>query len=68
MLQRSGIVFVPSIIKDPHFADYQKKLDKLESQYLNKEISYADYVAKKEELDNVYTKEVQERDEIISGE
>lgn len=50
-----------TIVKDPHFAGYKEKRDHLESQYLNKEITYADYVAAVDELDQTYNKEVQER-------
>ena len=55
------------IIKDPHFSHYQEKRDSLESQYLSKEISYADYVKQLEELDDQYSKEVQDRTDIITG-
>lgn len=55
-----------SIIKDPHYGEYQAKLDALESQYLHKEISYAEYVGKKKELEDIYTKEVRDRNDVIS--
>lgn len=55
-----------AIIKDPQFETYQEKRDALESRYLRKEITYADYVEKTEELDTSYSKEVQKRDEIIA--
>ena len=55
-----------AIIKDPHFAEYQKNRDELEGQYLRKDITYAEYVEKMDELDNDYTKEVQERNAILS--
>ena len=55
-----------TIIKDPHFAQYQQNLDSLESEYLAKKITYAEYLERKKELDEKYTKEVKERNEIIS--
>ncbi|MBU0468458.1 MAG: hypothetical protein KKD07_01990 [Candidatus Omnitrophica bacterium] len=55
-----------SIIKDPHFTNYKAKRDALESQYLQKEISYADYSEGMDALDESYAKEVQERDAKIS--
>jgi len=55
-----------SIVKDPHFSDYKEKRDALESQYLRKEITYAEYVEKMEELDVKYENEVRQRDTIIS--
>ena len=44
------------------FANYKEKRDALESQYLQREISYVDYVEGMDELDESYAKEVQERD------
>ncbi|HLF18290.1 MAG TPA: hypothetical protein VI749_05265 [Candidatus Omnitrophota bacterium] len=55
-----------AIIQDPHFTDYKQQRDDLEGQYLRKEITYAEYVERMDELDNDYTKEVQERDAILS--
>ena len=51
-----------SIIQDPHFAGYKEKRDALESQYLRKEISYADYLKQVEELDAKYNGEVKSRE------
>ena len=48
-------------IKDPHFETYQQRRDALESQYLNKEISYPEYVEGMETLDQKYAREVEER-------
>ena len=57
-----------TIIKDPHYASYQEQSDSLEKEYLSKKITYADYLDKKKILDEKYTKEVQNRDAIISPE
>jgi len=54
-----------SIIKDPHFAEYKEHRDALESQHLNKDITYVEYIEKMDELENKYQKEIQERDEIF---
>lgn len=56
-----------SLIKDPHFTSYKEKRDALESQYLQREISYADYVEKMDALDDSYAKEVKERDAKITA-
>ncbi|MBF0483182.1 MAG: hypothetical protein HQL25_00600 [Candidatus Omnitrophica bacterium] len=56
-----------SIIKDPHFEQYKEERDALESQYLKKEISYADYIQKMKDLDMKYTKEVKERDDKLQS-
>ena len=54
-----------NFVKDPHFDVYKTNLDVLESRYLKKEITYAEYLEKKKELDGKYNKEVQERTEKI---
>ena len=56
-----------TIIQDPHYAEYQAQLDALEHRYLQKEISYAEYLDKKSQLEDTYTKEVNERTEVIYG-
>ncbi len=55
-----------TFIKDPHFAEYQANMDALESEYLAKKITYAEYIERKKELEDQYTKEVEERNEILS--
>ena len=55
-------------VQDPHFADYKEKRDELESQYLQKKISYAQYLEQRTALDDKYAQEVQERNEKIMGE
>jgi len=57
-----------TIIQDPHFAEYEKKQQALEHQYLQKEITYAQYLEKKGELEDQYTKEVDDRNKVIYGE
>lgn len=54
-------------IKDPHFADYQQTLDELEKEYLDKKITYAEYMERRQALDEKYEKEVQERTEVIEN-
>lgn len=54
-----------TLIKDPLFVEYKEKRDVLESSYLRKEITYADYVKGMEDLDEIYDKEVQERESKI---
>ena len=51
-----------SIIQDPHFAGYKEKRDAVESQYLRKQISYADYKKQLEEIDSKYNNEVKSRE------
>lgn len=56
-----------TFISDPHYAQYQEKLDDLERQQLSGAISYAEYLERKRQLDQDYTKEVQKREQIIHG-
>ena len=56
-----------SFIQDPHFSKYKEKRDAIESQYLQREITYAQYVKEMDELDETYAKEVQERNAKISS-
>ena len=53
------------VVTDPHFARHQEKLDTLEKSYLAGELSYPDYLSKKKQLEDDYTKEVQVREEKI---
>ncbi len=57
-----------TILRDPHYASYQEQSDDLEKQYLDKKMTYADYLEKKKTLDDKYSKEVKQREEIISPE
>ena len=54
-----------SFIRDPHFAEYKKNRDALESSYLKKELTYAEYIKQKDRVDDKYSKEVQERTAVI---
>ncbi len=56
-----------TIFRDPHYAQYQEKLRALEHEYLVDEIDYATYLERKNDLDEQYAKEVQEREAVISG-
>ena len=54
-----------SIMQDPDFAQYKEQRDALETQYLHKEITYADYKEKVEALDQKYNSGVEERNSKI---
>jgi hypothetical protein len=56
-----------TIIQDPHYMEYRSKRDQIEADYLNKKITYSDYLNAIKELDQNYTKEVYERNEIITN-
>ena len=55
-----------SWVQDPHFTDYKNKRDDIESQYLKKELTYAQYLENLKELEDTYSQEVQERNEKIA--
>jgi len=57
-----------SILKDPHFAEYQRKEVNLERSYLHGQIDYAEFLERKKQLDEDYARDVQSRDAIIRGE
>jgi hypothetical protein len=54
-----------TFIRDPHFAGYQKKRDNLEKSYLRRDITYAQYMEERNQIDETYAQEVQERDNKI---
>ena len=56
-----------TIVQDPHFGEYQQKLDDLEKKYLSRKITYAEYLEQKKGIDKIYTKEVQHREDIINN-
>ena len=55
-----------TILQDPHYGSYQQQSDDLERQYLEKKITYADYLEQKKALDDQYSKDVKKRDMILS--
>lgn len=54
-----------SFLRDPHFTAYKNNRDALESSYLKKEITYAEYIEQRDHLDDQYAKEVQKRTAVI---
>lgn len=56
-----------AIVQDPHFGNYKERLDEVEKQYLEKAITYAQYLEQKTALDEQYNKEVGERTQKIMG-
>ena len=52
-------------VRDPHFTQYKENRDALESEYLHKEITYAEYVEQRDRLDAQYDKEVYQRTQKI---
>ncbi len=54
-----------SIIQDTQFTEYRDQLDQLERDYLKKKITYSEYLEKKKEWEDLYTRQVEERKNII---
>ncbi len=59
---------IGSLLEDPHYMQYRQNLDALEREYLDKKIGYAEYLERKQNLDEKYQKEVVEREKIIHDE
>ena len=55
------------ILKDQHYVAYQEKLSTLEIFYLKNEMTYAQYLEKKKEIDDMYGKQVKDRAAAIEG-
>ena len=50
------------LIKDQEYEQYTQALAALESEYLEKKITYADYLERKKELDDDYSKKITQRE------
>ena len=50
-----------TILQDPGFADYQQKLDDLEKLYLQKKITYAEYLEQKNKIEEAYARDVKKQ-------
>ena len=57
----------PEILEDSLYTETQTRMEELESRYLNGEISYAQYLEKKTELENRYKQQADHRFGIIEG-
>lgn len=55
-----------NVMKDPHFSKYEEEQNALEHAYLQKEIPYSDYEARRKEIQAKYEQEVEEREQKIS--
>ena len=56
-----------TLLEDPLSVNHQQALDDLESSYLNKEITYAEYVKQKQQIEDDYQEKVQTRTKIIEN-
>jgi len=58
---------VSNIIRDPHFTEYKQDMDQLERDYLQKKITYADYLEQKKQVEEGYEKGVSFRREVVEN-
>jgi hypothetical protein len=56
-----------TVLKDPDFSNYQQKLDDLEKQYLDKKITYAEYLERKKKIEEDYAQKTQEQKNAIEN-
>ena len=56
-----------TLLQDPLSVNHQQALDDLENSYLHKEITYAEYVKQKQQLEDDYQGKVQARTEIVEN-
>lgn len=63
-----GAEQVKTFVADPHFAKYQEEQGALESSQLKGKITYAEYLQKKQQLEDRYNQEVKEREAIFHDE
>ena len=50
-----------TIFQDPGFANYEQKLNALEKRYLQKEITYAEYLEQKNQIEENYDREIKKQ-------
>ena len=58
---------VKNIIRDKEFATYSETLDQLESDYVQKKITYAEYLEKKQKVEDNYQQQIDSRRDIIQN-
>lgn len=56
-----------TLLTDPDYSQYRERLDSLERSRLHGEISYPQYLEKKQQLDEDYARIIQEREQKIHG-
>lgn len=56
-----------TLVQDPAFRNYEKEMDAAEKAYLNKEISYAEYLERRREIEEEYARDVQPEREAVSA-
>ncbi len=60
-----GAQQLKSMMRDPHYAQHQEKMDELEKEYLRGKVTYSQYQEQKKQLEDSYAKEVKSREDTI---
>jgi len=55
-----------TLIQDDAFHEYEQKLDSVEKAYLDKQITYAEYLEQRREIEDEYARDVQPEREAVS--
>jgi hypothetical protein len=50
-----------TILQDPDFTNYQQRLDSVEKEYLDKKITYAEYLERKNKIEEDYARQTKEQ-------
>lgn len=56
-----------TLLEDPVSVNHQQALDDLERSYLRKEMTYAEYLQQKKQIEDAYTLQVEKRQQIIEN-
>lgn len=56
---------IKTLVTDQQYVDYKGKLDSVEKSYLNGEITYAQYLNKKAQIQDDYDRVIKDRQEKI---
>lgn len=58
---------IRNILRDQQFSSYKEHLDQLERDYLQKKITYAEYLDQKKRVEEEYQKEIDDRRDLIQN-
>lgn len=56
---------IKDIIRDQQFSGYKVELEQLEKDYLQKKISYAEYLDKKKHVEEQYQRKIDTREQLL---
>ena len=56
---------IRNIVRDQQFSEYKTTLEQLETDYLQKKLTYAEYLEQKKHVEEVYQKQIDSRRDLI---